>query len=92
MSNSYCTTNINHSCDFTIPTTPYRSCWEDWAEKTINRQNDQIQTLEAQLLHMNQLVLKLEKRVSVIEFSPPPLGGNVFNEILQEAKDAGDIS
>lgn len=33
-----------------------------------------------------------EKRITQIEYSPPPQGGSTFNEILREAVQAGDFT
>ena len=32
-----------------------------------------------------------EKRITQLEYAPPPNGGNKFQEILNEAKEAGDF-
>lgn len=43
------------------------------------------------LYHLQKLK-ELERRISELEYSPPPEGGNKFRELMDEAKKAGDFS
>ncbi len=35
---------------------------------------------------------QMDQRITQLEYAPPPQGGTEFNEILKEAKDAGDFT
>ena len=82
-----------YGCSHSYNKDPCAKCEQvrrvDRLEKRVTHQKNAMKSLKEQLATALALISQLERRITIVEFTP----GNVeFNKILAEAKEAGDFS